>query len=91
MGFGGMGPWQLLIILAIVVLIFGTKKLRGMGTDLGSAIKGFRSSVKDDAHNEDDKDTEQSKIKAEQLPEPDKQDTTATSSSKTTNTEKDRV
>ncbi|MDG1818472.1 MAG: Sec-independent protein translocase subunit TatA [Porticoccaceae bacterium] len=42
MGFG----WQeLLIILVIVALIFGTKKLRGIGTDLGGAVKGFKDSV----------------------------------------------
>ncbi|MGM0677866.1 MAG: Sec-independent protein translocase subunit TatA [Pseudomonadota bacterium] len=47
MGFGGISIWQLLIILVIVVLLFGTKKLRNMGGDLGSAIKNFRQSVKD--------------------------------------------
>lgn len=47
MGFGGISIWQLLIILVIVVLLFGTKRLRGIGSDLGSAIKGFRNSVKD--------------------------------------------
>lgn len=47
MGFGGISIWQLLIILVIIVLLFGTKRLRGIGTDLGSAIKGFRNSVKD--------------------------------------------
>jgi|JI71714BRNA_FD_contig_51_2787728_length_1316_multi_2_in_0_out_0_3 sec-independent protein translocase protein TatA len=40
--------WQLLIVLAIVVLLFGTKRLRNIGSDLGSAIRGFRSSIKDD-------------------------------------------
>ncbi|GAB4298016.1 MAG: Sec-independent protein translocase subunit TatA [Thiohalomonadaceae bacterium] len=39
--------WQLLIVLAIVILLFGTKKLRNIGGDLGSAIKNFRSSMKD--------------------------------------------
>lgn len=48
MGFGGISIWQLLIVLAIIVLLFGTKKLRSLGTDLGSAIKGFRNSVKDE-------------------------------------------
>ncbi len=48
MGFGGISIWQLLIILVIVVLIFGTKKLRGMGGDLGSAIKSFKKAVKED-------------------------------------------
>jgi sec-independent protein translocase protein TatA len=44
---GNISIWQLLIVLAIIVLLFGTKKLRGIGSDLGSAIKGFRSSIKD--------------------------------------------
>ena len=47
MGFGGISLWQLLIILAIVVLIFGTKKLKGMGSDIGGAVKGFKDSMKD--------------------------------------------
>lgn len=43
----GISIWQLLIVLVIIVLLFGTKKLRNIGGDLGSAIKNFRSSVKD--------------------------------------------
>ena len=43
----GISITQLAIILAIVVLLFGTKRLRNLGGDLGSAIKGFRSAVKD--------------------------------------------
>ncbi len=43
----GISITQLVIILAIVVLLFGTKRLRNLGGDLGSAIKGFRSAVKD--------------------------------------------
>jgi sec-independent protein translocase protein TatA len=50
---GGIGVWQLLIIFVIVVLLFGTKRLKGMGSDLGSAIKGFKKAV-----NEEDKDKE---------------------------------
>ncbi len=42
------GPTELLILLVIVALLFGTKKLRGMGGDLGSAIKSFKSALKDD-------------------------------------------
>lgn len=45
---GNMGVWQLLILAVIVVLLFGTKKLRNLGGDLGSAIKGFKSAVSDD-------------------------------------------
>lgn len=47
MGFGGISVWQLLIILVIVVLLFGTKKIRSLGGDLGSAIRSFKSSLKD--------------------------------------------
>ena len=44
-----MGPsiWQLLIILAIVLLLFGAKRLKNIGSDLGGAIKGFRQSMKE--------------------------------------------
>ena len=47
MGMGGIGIWQLLIILFIVIVLFGTKKLRNLGGDLGGAIKNFRSSMKE--------------------------------------------
>jgi sec-independent protein translocase protein TatA len=47
MGFGGISIWQLLIILVIVLLLFGTKKLRNIGSDLGGAVKGFRGAMKD--------------------------------------------
>ena len=53
MGLGGISIWQLLIILAIVVMLFGTSRLRNIGSDLGSAIKGFRNSMsKDQAESE---------------------------------------
>lgn len=42
---GGISIWQLLIIAVIVVLLFGTKKLRGIGSDLGSAVKGFKKAM----------------------------------------------
>jgi sec-independent protein translocase protein TatA len=45
MGVGGISIWQLLIILAIVIMLFGTKRLRTLGSDLGSAVKGFRKSM----------------------------------------------
>jgi sec-independent protein translocase protein TatA len=53
MGIGGISVWQLLIILAIVVMLFGTKRLRSLGSDLGSAIKGFRSSMQSDEAGEE--------------------------------------
>ena len=45
MGLGGIGIWQLLIVMVIVIMLFGTKRLRNMGGDIGSAIKGFRNSM----------------------------------------------
>jgi len=47
MGLGGISIWQLLIILVIVILLFGTKRLKSLGSDLGSAVKGFKKSVSD--------------------------------------------
>lgn len=60
MGFGGISIWQLLIVLAIVLLLFGTKRLKGLGGDLGSAIKGFKKAIK-----EEDKETEDKEDEAE--------------------------
>ncbi len=51
MGFGGMSIWSLLLILAIVVLLFGTKKLRNVGSDLGGAIRSFKKAVKEEEQN----------------------------------------
>lgn len=45
MGFGGIGVTELLLILAIVALLFGTKKLRNIGEDLGGAIRGFKNAM----------------------------------------------
>ncbi len=45
---GGISIWQLLIIVAIIVLLFGTKKLRTLGTDLGESVKGFKKAMSDD-------------------------------------------
>ena len=47
MGFGGIGPGSIILILLIVILLFGTKKLRNIGSDLGGAIKSFKKSMKD--------------------------------------------
>jgi sec-independent protein translocase protein TatA len=44
---GGLSVWHWLIVLLIVVLVFGTKKLKNIGADLGSAVKGFKDGVKD--------------------------------------------
>ncbi|MBW8457484.1 MAG: Sec-independent protein translocase subunit TatA [Thiobacillus sp.] len=46
---GSFSIWHWLIVLVVVLLIFGTKKLRNIGSDLGGAVKGFKDGVKDDA------------------------------------------
>lgn len=56
MGIGGMSIWQLLIILVIVLLLFGTKRLKGLGGDLGGAIKGFKKAMTDEEEQEKNKD-----------------------------------
>lgn len=48
---GGISIWQLLIIVAIVVLLFGTKKLRTLGSDLGASVKGFKKAMSEDETN----------------------------------------
>jgi len=58
---GGISIWQLLILLLIVILVFGTKRLRNIGTDLGSAIKGFRKGMEE----EPEESTEPEKLEAE--------------------------
>jgi len=52
---GGISVTQLVILLVIVMLVFGTKRLRNIGSDLGSAVKGFRKGVEDEP---DDKEPE---------------------------------
>jgi len=47
MGFGGIGVGSLILILVIVVLLFGTKKLRNVGSDVGGALKNFKKAMKD--------------------------------------------
>lgn len=47
----GISVWQLVILLAVVLLIFGTKKLKNVGGDVGSAIKNFKTAVKNDNNN----------------------------------------
>ena len=64
MGFGGISIWQLLIVLGIIILIFGTKKLRNLGGDLGGAVKGFKNAMKEGEKEmeEDLKDTKEDKL-----------------------------
>ncbi|MZG56065.1 MULTISPECIES: Sec-independent protein translocase subunit TatA [Photobacterium] len=73
---GGISIWQLLIIALIIVLLFGTKKLRTLGGDLGSAVKGFKKAISDDEaapaakkeSDNNDADFEQKKIADENKP-----------------------
>lgn len=58
MGAGGISIWQLLIILVIVLLLFGTKRLKSIGSDLGNAVKGFRSAMSDGEKSEPETETE---------------------------------
>lgn len=55
MGIGGISIWQLLIVLVIVLLLFGTKRLKNIGSDLGGAIKGFRKSMAEGEKEEPEK------------------------------------
>lgn len=48
MGISGIGPGSLLLILAIILLIFGTKRIKNLGGDLGGAVKGFKKAMSDD-------------------------------------------
>lgn len=50
----GISIWQLLVILSIIVLVFGTKKFRTIGSDLGSAIRSFKLATKSENSNGDD-------------------------------------
>lgn len=50
---GGISVTQLLILLVIVMLVFGTKRLRNIGSDLGSAVKGFRKGIEEDAEDKE--------------------------------------
>ncbi len=81
MGLGGISIWQLLIILVIVLLLFGTKKLRNLGSDLGGAVKGFKDSMGDEE-----------KAKEEGEPESlsDTKDTPETTQAKDAEQEKER-
>ncbi|MGF1868495.1 Sec-independent protein translocase subunit TatA [Photobacterium indicum] len=72
---GGISIWQLLIIALIIVLLFGTKKLRSLGGDLGSAVKGFKKAIGDEDptvkkdNTDGDADFEQKTLSKEQQSE----------------------
>ena len=72
----GISIWQLLIVLVIVLLLFGTKKLRNMGGDLGAAIRNFRGAVKEGG-DEAKEAAEAAKIEDDSQPAPDAAGVTA--------------
>ena len=53
MGIGGISFWQILIILVVILILFGGKKSRTMGSDLGEGLKGFKKAIKDDGSAKD--------------------------------------
>ncbi|WP_416688247.1 twin-arginine translocase TatA/TatE family subunit [Candidatus Pseudothioglobus sp. Uisw_041] len=61
---GMPGPFELIIILVIVLLIFGGKRLKNIGNEVGGAIKGFKSSMKD-THGEKKEDIIEAKVEVE--------------------------
>jgi len=58
MGIGGISLWQILIILVVILVLFGGKKIRTMGSDLGEGLKGFKRAIKDE---DADKESESKK------------------------------
>jgi len=71
MGIGGISIWQLVIVLVIVLLLFGTKKLRNLGGDLGGAIKGFKKAMGDEDAKAIDQNTEKTAAEEEPAKEKD--------------------
>ncbi len=70
MGAGAFSIWKLLIILAIIMVIFGTKKLKNLGSDLGSSIKGFKNAMEDGKKTDDPMDGTTIDVKSERVEEP---------------------
>ena len=58
MGIGGISFWQIIIILVVILVLFGGKKIRTMGSDLGEGLKGFKKAIKDE---DADKESESKK------------------------------
>ncbi len=78
MGFGNIGWFQILVVLLIVLLIFGTKRIRGLGSDLGGAIREFRKGVSEDdsAENGDETPDSSAESTADQSRKPEASDKT---------------
>lgn len=74
---GGISVTQLVILLVIVMLVFGTKRLRNIGSDLGSAVKGFRKGIEDEP---EDKEPEKLTTEETTSAEPQKKEENTTAS-----------
>ncbi len=86
---GGISIWQLLIVLAIVIMIFGTKKLRNLGGDLGGAIKSFKKAVNDDSSAKADEDDSKESERAKTLEH--KEGAAKDAEFKSTNKDQDKI
>lgn len=87
MGVGGISIWQLLIILLIVLLLFGTKRLKNIGSDLGNAVRGFRGALSE-AEKRDEEEEEKKAAEATLTTQQRTEETTAADES-TRSKEKD--
>lgn len=74
---GGISIWQLLIVLIIIILLFGTKKLRNIGGDLGGALKSFKKAINDDSDDSKTDVEQQKKLSSEKDAQFRDNDTTA--------------
>ena len=72
---GNIGIWQLLIVAVIIILLFGTKKLRTLGSDLGSSVKGFKKAIasEDDKKSSDTQDINDAIVTKESAASKDKE------------------
>ncbi|NRA69759.1 MAG: twin-arginine translocase TatA/TatE family subunit [Gammaproteobacteria bacterium] len=72
---GNIGIWQLLIVAVIIILLFGTKKLRTLGSDLGSSVKGFKKAIasEDDKKSSDTQDINDTIVNKESAESKDKE------------------
>lgn len=68
---GTFSIWHWLVILAIVLLLFGTKRLRNLGGDLGSAIKGFKTAVKEESEKDEEEQRRAENLEHQAAEQPD--------------------
>jgi len=64
---GSLSIWHWLVVLVIIALIFGTKKLGNIGTDLGAAVKGFKKGIKDASSDDDAAETVTPRVESDTI------------------------